>query len=195
VVAACGDGSCDTGAGEDCSTCAIDCGACAIAPYCGDGTCDGADGESCGTCPSDCGSGCYEPIGYEEDYDISEECEFFQVPTWAAFSWSVNTPDDAYIEIYFRSAETPADLDSASETKIVVAAASAAAGGWRYGPPEETGAMTTGFQYVDDVLQAEELPRHNPYARIRYWIVPTSDGTQPATLINTTLQSTCITTQ
>lgn len=191
VVPACGDGICDVSDGEDCATCAIDCGACAIAAYCGDGTCDAADGETCGTCPADCGTGCYEAIGYEEDYDISEECEFFQVPVWAAFSWEVVTPDDAYIEIYFRSADTPAELDSAPETKIVVAANSAATGGWRYGPPSESAAMTTGFQYVDDVLKEEELPRSRPYARLRYWLVPTSDKTQPATLVRTTLQSTC----
>ncbi len=45
----CGDGTCD--AGETCSACASDCGACIV---CGDGTCNG--GEDCGTCASDCGA-------------------------------------------------------------------------------------------------------------------------------------------
>lgn len=42
---ACGDGQC--GAGEDCSTCAQDCGDC-----CGDGRC--ADVENCASCAADC---------------------------------------------------------------------------------------------------------------------------------------------
>ena len=48
----CGDGVC--AAGETCSTCSKDCGACEPAPpTCGDGKCEGA--EHCGSCPGDCG--------------------------------------------------------------------------------------------------------------------------------------------
>jgi hypothetical protein len=46
---ACGDGVC--GSGEDCSSCAQDCGTCT----CGDGTC--SPGE-CSSCASDCPGGC-----------------------------------------------------------------------------------------------------------------------------------------
>lgn len=45
----CGDNICQWG--EDCSTCSQDCGAC---PTCGDGTCDST--ETCGTCTQDCGA-------------------------------------------------------------------------------------------------------------------------------------------
>lgn len=48
---ACGDNSCS--APETCSSCSLDCGACAK-PRCGDSSC-GA-GEDCSSCPSDCGS-------------------------------------------------------------------------------------------------------------------------------------------
>jgi len=44
----CGNAVCE--AGEDCSTCQDDCGAC---PYCGDGACNGD--ENCDTCQIDCG--------------------------------------------------------------------------------------------------------------------------------------------
>jgi hypothetical protein len=47
----CGDFFCDTDSGENCSACAMDCGAC---PRCGDGTCLGL--ESCSSCPADCGA-------------------------------------------------------------------------------------------------------------------------------------------
>lgn len=45
----CGDGQCD--GGEDCDSCATDCGTCP--PVCGDGQCEGQ--ESCVLCPADCG--------------------------------------------------------------------------------------------------------------------------------------------
>ncbi len=51
-AACCGNGACNAGIGETCSTCAADCGAC-----CGDGTCDAGIGETCSTCATDCG-GC-----------------------------------------------------------------------------------------------------------------------------------------
>jgi len=41
----CGDGMCDVGAGEDCSSCESDCGACA--PVCGDEICSGNLDEDC----------------------------------------------------------------------------------------------------------------------------------------------------
>ncbi|MEQ8460183.1 MAG: hypothetical protein RLO52_34120 [Sandaracinaceae bacterium] len=55
----CGDGLCDTGFGESCATCAVDCGTCA---GCGDGTCAASMGESCTSCAADCGS-CGETCG------------------------------------------------------------------------------------------------------------------------------------
>lgn len=48
--AACGNAMCE--AGEDCATCASDCGACG--PMCGDAQCNGT--ETCSTCASDCGA-------------------------------------------------------------------------------------------------------------------------------------------
>jgi lysophospholipase L1-like esterase len=44
----CGDGTCE--GGEDCGSCAADCGTCP--PVCGDGTCD--PGEDCASCAADC---------------------------------------------------------------------------------------------------------------------------------------------
>ncbi len=52
--AVCGDLICDAGAGEDCSTCATDCGICG---FCGDLFCDALIGEDCINCSVDCG-GC-----------------------------------------------------------------------------------------------------------------------------------------
>jgi len=50
----CGDLSCDSIAGgENCLTCALDCGACA-GGSCGNGSCSGM--ETCVNCPGDCGS-------------------------------------------------------------------------------------------------------------------------------------------
>ncbi|HEY3351840.1 MAG TPA: 3D domain-containing protein [Polyangia bacterium] len=51
----CGDGDC--GAGETCSSCPADCGACAsggAGTTCGDGWCD--SDETCASCPADCGT-------------------------------------------------------------------------------------------------------------------------------------------
>ncbi|VVB75137.1 Uncharacterised protein [uncultured archaeon] len=48
--APCGNGTCEAGIGENCSTCTSDCGSCA---YCGDGVCN--NGETCLTCGGDCG--------------------------------------------------------------------------------------------------------------------------------------------
>ncbi|MCU0678960.1 MAG: hypothetical protein MUC28_00740 [Planctomycetes bacterium] len=49
-AAVCGNSACE--AGETCSTCPADCGACP--PACGDGVCNGT--ETCSTCPADCGA-------------------------------------------------------------------------------------------------------------------------------------------
>ncbi|HJL16705.1 MAG TPA: M23 family metallopeptidase [Sandaracinaceae bacterium LLY-WYZ-13_1] len=62
----CGDGTCD--AGEDCASCASDCGGCG--PACGDGTCDA--GEDCASCASDCGS-CAPTCG-DGTCDAGEDC-------------------------------------------------------------------------------------------------------------------------
>ena len=48
----CGNGTC--GPGENCATCAKDCGVCG--PICGDGTCDSKHGETCTSCAGDCGA-------------------------------------------------------------------------------------------------------------------------------------------
>ena len=58
----CGDGTC--GAGETCTNCATDCGACP--PTCGNGVCEAAEtcagcGADCGACPPMCGNGTCEP--------------------------------------------------------------------------------------------------------------------------------------
>ncbi len=52
---ACGNGACDTG--EDCSTCAPDCGLCA---GCGDGSC--AATESCSACPAHHSAACEDCV-------------------------------------------------------------------------------------------------------------------------------------
>src|SRR5262245_61369906 len=49
--AVCGDLFCDLAAGEDCTTCATDCGICP--PTCGNGLCE--LGEDCISCSIDCG--------------------------------------------------------------------------------------------------------------------------------------------
>ncbi len=49
-MASCGDGTCNSG--EDCSSCAADCGVCG--PVCGDAVCD--SDEDCSGCTADCGA-------------------------------------------------------------------------------------------------------------------------------------------
>ncbi|MFZ4734845.1 MAG: Kelch repeat-containing protein [Bradymonadia bacterium] len=49
VAGRCGDDVCEAPLGEDCATCAADCGNC-----CGDGTCDVGREENCATCLADC---------------------------------------------------------------------------------------------------------------------------------------------
>lgn len=64
VFGDCGDGTCDTGDGEDSETCPSDCSV-FIGGYCGDGTCN--EGEK-GACPEDCGIGCIESTCAEGEY-------------------------------------------------------------------------------------------------------------------------------
>ena len=64
----CGDGSCDGAAGETCSNCPADCGACP--PVCGDGTCDA--GEDCMGCATDCGA--CPPVCGDGSCNGSEDC-------------------------------------------------------------------------------------------------------------------------
>jgi len=67
----CGNGTC--GSGEDCSTCAVDCGIC-----CGDGTCSESAGETCGSCFEDCGAcpfcGDGECNGGEDNLTCAGDC-------------------------------------------------------------------------------------------------------------------------
>jgi len=49
--APCGDGYCDSSAGETCESCSADC-TCDVP--CGDGYCDASAGETCDTCSADC---------------------------------------------------------------------------------------------------------------------------------------------
>jgi len=72
AVPFCGDGICD--AGDTCSNCAQDCGACpAPEPYCGDGICDA--GDTCANCAQDCGA-CPPPAPYCGDgiCDAGDTC-------------------------------------------------------------------------------------------------------------------------
>src|SRR3990172_7930912 len=57
-VLSCGNARCDSG--ENCASCASDCGACPAG--CGDGTCNGSESctscaADCGACPASCGDG------------------------------------------------------------------------------------------------------------------------------------------
>ena len=64
AASSCPDGYCDSSAGEDCSTCSMDCGSCPVvtsssssttSSSCnGNGFCDGS--ETCSSCPGDCGA-------------------------------------------------------------------------------------------------------------------------------------------
>ncbi len=201
VVPTCGDASCDDAQGENCRSCGTDCGTCAANAACGDGVCEQDQAESCTACEQDCGVcdpipgneavAVYTTTEYAEDFDISTECTFDQATTWAGFSWEAVTPSNSKIRMYFSSAATEAELDSAEEVLIVVAAASATSGGWQYGPPATSGAMTVGLQYVDSVLKKEELPRHHAFARMRYELIPSVDGAQTPELVSTSLQSSC----
>jgi hypothetical protein len=53
TLPSCGNGVCDDAKGETCSSCAKDCGACAV---CGNGACEDTKGETCSSCAKDCGS-------------------------------------------------------------------------------------------------------------------------------------------
>ncbi|MBI4196518.1 MAG: DUF4215 domain-containing protein [Deltaproteobacteria bacterium] len=77
VTTGCGNASCD--AGESCSTCSADCGACPPEAICGDGTCNGE--ENCSTCERDCsacppvrqcGNGITEPDEQCDDSNTSD---------------------------------------------------------------------------------------------------------------------------
>jgi hypothetical protein len=94
--------------------------------------------------------------------------------------------------MYFRTASSLAGLDAAPERLVVVAAISAANGGWRYGPPAVAGAMQSGFQYLDDVAVAEgDIVRDNAFARMRFALIPSSDGNESPELVTTSLQTSC----
>lgn len=223
VLPSCGDNTCDGDYQESCSTCAADCGACVVTSSCGDSTCDADQSENCSTCESDCGQ-CVAPLAcgdnvcaagetcsscaldcglcpafetsvFTDTFEITEACNDDQTPLWAGLSWQATTPGDSKVNIYFRSAPTQAELDAAPEVLVGVAAASAGAGGWRYGPPEERAAMERGYQYLNDVNVAEGLPSHNHFGRLRFEIVPTSDGSQSSNLLDISLQSSCETIQ
>lgn len=93
IPASCGNGKCESAAGENCGNCGDDCGCgpgficyqdeCEPEPKCGNGKCE--PGENCGWCPKDCkcklGYGCDEgkckPC---KDYctDTGKECGKFQ---------------------------------------------------------------------------------------------------------------------
>jgi hypothetical protein len=90
----CGDGTCDTAAGETSTSCASDCGAstwcgdgfcngtensstclsdCPVTPYCGDGSCN--NGENNASCPGDCPSvGAYCGDGFCNGSDTCSNC-------------------------------------------------------------------------------------------------------------------------
>jgi hypothetical protein len=71
----CGDGKCDKGIGEDCSTCSSDCGECERTPVCGDARCDPE--ETAIGCPFDCKDICGNGIcGPEENcWDCPQDCK------------------------------------------------------------------------------------------------------------------------
>lgn len=54
TTACCGNTRCEGNAGESCTSCAADCGACP--EFCGDGSCDADKGENECTCSADCGT-------------------------------------------------------------------------------------------------------------------------------------------
>ena len=62
----CGNGTCE--AGESCSSCPGDCGACP--PVCGNETCEA--GESCSSCPGDCGA--CPPVCGNGTCEVGESC-------------------------------------------------------------------------------------------------------------------------
>lgn len=66
--AGCGDGVCNGDLGENCYTCASDCGQC-----CGNGACDAVFGETCSTCTADCGP--CPPVCGNGVVETGEQCE------------------------------------------------------------------------------------------------------------------------
>jgi len=66
--ASCGNSICNSGAGETCTNCPSDCGACPLPPPgCPDEFCNGT--ETCATCPQDCGACCSN-----QACDFGEDC-------------------------------------------------------------------------------------------------------------------------
>jgi cysteine-rich repeat protein len=65
---ACGDGTCNSPSGEDCNTCAADCGNCPVPGSCPNGVCD--LGENANSCPNDC-----KPVCGNSAVETGEECD------------------------------------------------------------------------------------------------------------------------
>jgi cysteine-rich repeat protein len=72
--ACCGNRVCDFG--ETCKTCELDCGACPPVIFCGDKICNNGEdckscGRDCGACPPECGNGILEPSNNEQCDDMN----------------------------------------------------------------------------------------------------------------------------
>ncbi|MGH6962318.1 MAG: hypothetical protein ACREE7_17690 [Dongiaceae bacterium] len=74
ATALCGNAVCQPVIGEDCATCATDCGDC---PFCGDRTC--GPSEDCANCPGDCCQPCCDCASCCCDCwcesEIGEDCQ------------------------------------------------------------------------------------------------------------------------
>lgn len=120
----CGDGTCDPD--EDCTSCQADCGACA---GCGDGTCD--TGEDCASCPADCGTcpGSAGRIAYSADGNFNDEDD------WAATAVAMAILDqhgatDRLVHLDYNSILCENDPAWAAEHEATVLGAAS-----RYGIP------------------------------------------------------------
>lgn len=138
-----------------------------------------------------------QPKYYEgsfiRDYDTTNVCPQGTAVSWGLWTWSTSTPTDTSVEFYVKSAETAAELASATEVPLRFSAPPGPAGlvGQNAVARASLGTQIGGA-VVSETLKANGFSLVNPYLRVRSRLRPSTDQYQAPTLQSWNLQISCV---
>jgi hypothetical protein len=127
------------------------------------------------------------------DYDATGACPQGTSVVWTLWSWTASTPGDSFIDFEIATADTMAQIASATEHTL------------QFSNPPGPAALDTqpakasaspntqsGAAVVDTTLQRLNVPRHQPILRVKSHLAPSSNQLQAPTLLSWNMQFDCL---
>ena len=126
-------------------------------------------------------------------YDTSSVCQTGSPPIWGHWSWTSATPSDSKIDFFVKTADTVANLATATEHPLLFTnpPGPVALAGTAIGAKTAT-STSSGAAVVDTTLALSGEQRRNPILQVRSRLTPSTGNLAAPTLQSWNLEVSCV---